>query len=505
MNTRYIVTVGIIASLMCFSVLTGHGNCASSDKTPLVAMKPVVSEPESISYVGKALSRMLLTRLSSEGIDAVLVSETSSSDLMSVADFVITGKVVMATDSYEAFFELRSSKDGSLIKHWDLKASNLGVLARDTALLSAKISDTIKNTGDVLVANTVSNFAALSSSDLKKIKTDDEFAMARLHPDILVREKLEKDELREIEQQKRRAGAGVSPNRHASEAENDSFMPLPDVYDTGDDVPEDQNIENRYKDKKHASSSEAEDDSSFMPVPDVYDPDDDEDAVEKTKNLDVVGNTQGQEGGERVKVDTSQSSSGNSWYSWLWPFGDDNSKDKNEVPLVSQAKETRLQKEESDKEPIEISSVQELPIPAPPRVKFEIPEPVPLDEALSKIEDIKVEKRKKKHWLSWLWPWTEEESEGVGKHAFISQDASKGQAVAKQEETLQAFDSDRQIDAMRRHVGLEIDKPDSEGGIQSASSPEIMDSEEPEEGPSVSDSSHVKRPEQTEGPIWQWN
>ena len=507
-NKRFLSSIiGVVFCLVIGFFIPQKGNCATS-KTPLVAMEPLVSEPASINYVGKALSKMFLTRLSSEGIDTVLVGGAADSDLMSVADFVITGKVVKVSDHYEASFELKSPKDGTIIKQWNLKASNLGVLAKDAALLSAKISDTVKNTGEVLVANTVSDFAALAGPDSKKIKASDEFALARLHPDILVREKLEKDELKEIEQQRKKIGTSRTVRRQGEDVEGDSFMPLPDVYDVGDDAPEDQNVENEQGSPKSASvsSEEDEDDSSFMPIPDVYDPDDDEDAVEKPKSVEI---SSGMHKHEELKSkgageDKSNKKGKGSWYSWLWPFGNNNQNDS-EAKLVSQAKETRLQKEESDKEPIVISSTQKLPVPPPPNVRFEIPEPVPLDEALSKIENIKVERKEEKGWFSRLWPWTEEESgEVIQQRAFVSQGGSKGQAVAKQEESLQTFDSGSQINAIRRHMGMETGQPHSTMQIQPPSTPDVNPKGQ-EEGATITDSGQIKRSEQVEGPIWQWN
>ncbi len=506
MNKRFLFLpsmIGAIALLIGFLIPLGD-SCASS-KTPLVAMETVVSEPSSINYVGKALSKMLLTRLSSEGIDTVLVEGSTRSGLKSVADFVITGKVVKAMNHYEASFELRSPRDGTVIKRWDLKAPTLDMLAKDAALLSAKISDTVKDTGQVLVANTVSDFSALSVPDSKKVKTDDEFALARLHPDILVREKLEKDELEEIEQQRRRSGTS-STVRKEGEVENDSFMPLPDVYDVGDDAPEDQNLENDSGSPKTASvSSEDEDDSSFMPIPDVYDPDDDEDAIEKPKTEEASSGVQKHEGhgSKGAEADKPNKEGKGNWYSWLWPFGNDK-QNKGGAQLVSQAKETRLQKQESDKEPVVISSSQKLPVPPPPRVSFEIPEPVPLDEALSKIENIKVEKKKEKGWFSWLWPWTEEEPEVVQQQSFVSRDGSNGHAVAKQDGGLQTLDAGSQPDTIRNRTGMETDQPDSATQIQSTSTPD-MNSREQQEGVSVPDSAQTKRPERVDRPIWQWN
>lgn len=481
---------------------------AQGSKKPLVAIEPIKCDSSSPAYIGKALSQMLITRLSSEDIDTVLVGKGKTS-VVELADFILSGKVSRMGNGFGASFWLKSSQNGKTVKTWDLVASDLGMLAQKTSLLSAKMADAIKHTGEVLVADTVSNFATLAGPGSKKIEANDEFAMARLHPDILVRQRLEKDEEREIRQQKRQAQQTGS-SRPLATGEDDSYMPLPDVYDAGDDVPEGEMTGNTVN-KAATVKTEEEDDNSFFPLPDVYEPDDDENAVETPKKVSVKNETQMTSAGDTEEGSSPSSGAAQkekgSWYSWLWPFG---SKEKeNQLPTVSQAKETRLEKEKEDKEPVVVSSKEKLPVPPPPEVEFSIPEPVPLEKALGQIENIKVERKKEKGWLSRLWPWGDSDEELVVKTTpphVMAQEVQK-----PVEGGVHSFDSGAQIEALRRQLEMERGHH-AEGGSQlpAASVPaqalpsspkevtekkiEVPSVEAPENGPA-----------QTQGPIWQWN
>ena len=502
---RYSLFFSVFLFLLLMPVVSAH---AQVSKNPLVAVEPVKCDSSSQAYIGKALSQMLITRLSSEDIDAVLVGKEKTS-VVELADFVLSGTVSKMENGFGASFWLKSPKNGKTIKSWDLVASDLGMLAKKTSLLSAKMADAIKHTGEVLVADTVSNFATLAGPGSKKIEANDEFAMARLHPDILVRERLEKDEEREIRQQKR-AAQQTGRSGSVSTGEDDSYMPLPDVYDAGDDVPEGE-MTGDPGNRTASVKKEEEDESSFFPLPDVYDPDDDEDAVETPKKVPVKNETQITSAGDKKEgssysTGTAEKEKG-SWYSWLWPFG--SKEKKNQVPSVSQAKETRLQKEKEDKEPVVVSSKEKIPVPPPPKVEFSIPEPVPLDKALGQIENIKVERKKEKGWLSRLWPWGEHEEELVVKTTLPPVTAQEVQKPV--EGGVHSFDSGAQIEALRRQIEMERGYH-PEGGSQlpaasvSAQAPpssqkevtekkiEVPSVEAPEEGPA-----------QTQGPIWQWN
>jgi len=480
---------------------------AETTKNPLVAIEPIRCDSPSQAYVGKALSEMLITRLSSEDIDTVLVGRDKAS-VVELSDFVLSGRVNGNGGRFEAKFQLKSPKSEKVVKEWSLVAPNLGMLAQKASLLSAKMADTIKHTGEVLVADTVSSFATLAGPGSKKIKTNDEFEMARLHPDILVRERLEKDEEREIRQQK--AGRSSGGNRPVATSEDDSYMPLPDVYDAGDDVPEGE-IQGDQGPKSASMKKEEEDDSSFFPLPDVYDPDDDENAVDAPKKEPV--NTVAEAASSEKHPENASGSSAEakkekkSWYSWLWPFG--GKEEKNKVPSVSQAKETRLQKEREDKEPVVVSASEKLPVPAPPQVEFNIPEPVPLDQALSQIENIKVEKKEERGWLSWIWPWGNHEEEQVVKTASTT--VPKQGVQQPPESGLHSFDSGAEIEALRRHLemqrGLKEEVSPSDAGSSSTEqpSPSVESGQEVENGPASTGESPKATPEQVQGPIWQWN
>ena len=481
---------------------------AETTKNPLVAIEAIRCDSTSQAYVGKALSEMLITRLSSEDIDTVLVGRDKAS-VVELSDFVLSGRVKGKGGRFEAEFQLKSPKTGKVVKEWTLVAPSLGMLAQKASLLSAKMADTIKHTGEVLVADTVSNFATLAGPGSKKIKTNDEFEMARLHPDILVRERLEKDEEREIRQQK--AGRSSGGNHPVATSEDDSYMPLPDVYDAGDDVSEGE-IQGGQESKSASMKKEEEDDSSFFPLPDVYDPDDDENAVDAPKKEPV--NTVAEAASSEKHPENAPGSSAEakkeneSWYSWLWPFG--GKEEKNKVPSVSQAKETRLQKEREDKEPVVVSAGEKLPVPAPPQVEFNIPEPVPLDQALSQIENIKVEKKEERGWLSWIWPWGNHEEEQVVKTASTAV-PKQGGVQQPPESGLHSFDSGAEIEALRRHLEMqrgskeEVSPSDAGSSSTEQPSPSVESGQEVENGPASTGESPKATHEQVQGPIWQWN
>lgn len=496
--------MSILMAMAMSSSLVSQGLCANQ-QNPLVVLEPIEANSSDVSYVGEALTRMLQTRLSSEGIDTVLFKKGQKDEqVISVADFILAGRVSKRANHFEALFELRLPKDNTLLKKWELRAPALGILAKDASLLSAKISDAIKNADELMVSNKASE---LVTNDVgsKKIKTDDEFAMARLHPDILVREKLEKDEIQEIEQQRRRQGGGVSPAGGVNSGyDSESFMPIPDVYDVSDDVSEEELAKQKQMEevaKASGVSDEEEDDSSFMPVPDVYDPDDDEDAVEKPKtkvntvqtdkNVKVGQSYQPSQAG--VSSHQSSGEKGGSWYSWLWPFGH---KDEQQQ-MVSQAKETRLQKEneEKDKEPVVVSSPENLPVPRPPVVQFDIPDPVPLDEALEKIENIKVEKKRDRGWFSWLWPWDEDDTEIEMNQSSALTSVPEKNLEVRQEPSLHTFDSGSKVDA-----GKDLD-----AGTQAAPSGSLSGTGSVEEDTSSLPKNIDTQKDLDTGPIWQWN
>ncbi len=501
-------------------VFMGKGAVASSEttKTPLVAMEPIKSN---VDYIGKALTNMFLTRLTSEGIDTVTVKGGQESEpVLELADFLFTGNVIDKGGHVEASFQLKSPKDGSLIKDWKLRAPSLDILARDASLLSAKVSDTIKHSGQVLVSDVASGFAALDGPGSKKIATDDEFQMARLHPDILVREKLEKDEEREIEAQKK----GLSPSSSEASSEEDYYTPLPDVYNTTDDISAKEQAQyEKERQEAQGQAEEEEDYDSYMPIPDVYNPESDEDASERkpapaAPSLADKGDKQ-----------HSSAKKGKSWYSWLWPFGKEKEDENKE--LVSQAKKTRLKKEQEDREPVVVSSKDKLPIPPPPKVDFNVPEPVPLDKALSEIEDFKVERKKvKRSWLSRLWPFGEEESGVIVKPSPKKENASASiqppeikeqtqpavngpelQGPSAPEEGLHTFESGAQIEAFRRHLEMESGPPQESPSQVTQPAAKVEKKQVPvtagtsQEEPKIQEETSEPKPQNLQGPIWQWN
>jgi len=519
-----------LSVLVCVVVFSPHFSTnfvfASSPTSgsALVAMKPIESN---LQYVGKALTQMFVTRLSSEGIDTVPIKPDGENEtIVQLADFLFGGKVYQKGDHYEATFSLKSAKDGSVVKQWQLRAQTLDTLARDAALLSAKVADVVKNSGQVVAPESATTLSALSAPGADTVDTTDEFRMARLHPDILVREKLEKDEEREIEEQKR----GLRPSATGGSA-GDDYAPLPDVYDSGDDVTESDSQKAPYKvagEGANGQQQEEEDYDSYMPIPDVYDPESDEGPSER-----IASSVPSKE----VSATTSSKGEGKgkSWYSWLWPFGGDENKKKEE--LVSQAKKTRLENEEEDREPVVVSGKERLPLPPPPKVDFNIPEPVPLDRALSEIENIKVQKKEKKGWLSRLWPFGHEDEEVTilpekGQNRTEVQDSvvqSTPQNIANTpatkkpsvDEGLHPFESGEQIEAFRRHLEME-DKP-AEGRGHTVETPEVASDKAQGnipvvtggsvEAPKVESSSKDSddesdkgpRPEDFNHPIWQWN
>ena len=366
-------TVLIVLAVMLLSLAGSAGPCLASAKRPLVAILQIKSPDAGYSYVGPAITQMLETRLSSEGIDTFVVQESGQgSEAVELADFLITGLIEKGDRTFDAEIVLKDPGNGEKLKSWALKAVNLDVLAQDTGLLSVKLAETIKHAEDILKTPDESQVAENAQSG----QVSDEFQMARLHPDKLVREQLVQDQEREkeLERQKSAEERKRTELLRAQEKKNDetNWFPLPDVYDSDTDEPPEEEAEGQPETPGATSlSSQADETPEAVSQP-----------------------------GEREN--------NKSWLSSLWPFGD------GEEPEESWEKERdELKREqESNKQEAKVVPEEQLPYPPPPEINFDVPEPVPLDQALAKVDEIYVEKpapKEEESWFSWLWPWGREE------------------------------------------------------------------------------------------------
>ena len=409
---------------------------------PLVALMPIEASGAN-SFVGKALTQMLVTRLSSEGIDCFILNRDKNTTSLELADFLVSGKVEKSGKIFTTFMTLKEPKSGKVLKKWELRSQNLEALARDISLFSAKLADSIKNTGDVL--NTFSSMANLvEQGEGKKIKND--FEMARMHPDVLVRENLEKDEAKEIEQERKRQE------------------------------------EEKIREKEQEKMAQESDDESWMPIPDPYNIEDDEDTPPK---LDPIPRSSDKDNIEENK------GSKKSWYSWLWPFGssEEEKEEKRKKELLV-AKAPELNK--GNKEAPKIIKSNEVPIPPPPKVDFNIPEPVSMDEVYKKLEKISIEEKKEKDkssWYSWLWPFGGDD-EDIDVNINLEE-----KEPAKPESKMAASS---EVKSVMGSFSKEINKNTPEENYQNVK-------EETEKLNIKGKEIPPEKPTQLDSPIWQWH
>ncbi len=345
--------------------------CHGSSKKPMVAILTINSTDKEYSYVGPALTHMLDTRLSSEGIDCfVVASAQGQSEEVKLSDFLVTGQVVKGDNTFDAEIFLKEPGSDEVLKSWHLKAVSLDALAQNVALFSVKLADTIKHAEDILIEGPG---VAEGPGEAQGNPESDEFKMARMHPDKLVREQLVKDEEkeRELERQK---------------------------------TQEQKRIE------RQQALAQKKEPEEWFPIADVYDPDTDElPKAEPQEQPSVNGTVEA--GKQNVSAPPPEGGQGErSWLSWLWPFG---KKDKIEEQQEWEKEREELRAEQIKNEhAAKVVPEDALPYPPPPQIQFNIPEPVPTDQALKKIDEMYVSKplprEKEEGWLSRLWPWGNE-------------------------------------------------------------------------------------------------
>ncbi len=377
-----------MVGLCCFS--PSLLSAETSVRRPMVAILPLESPGGSMSYVGPAVTQMLDTRLASEGIDTFIVpSAGNQTEAVSLADFMVDGKITEDNNIFDAEIALKKPSGGEVLKVWHLKAVSLDALAQNAALFSVKLADTIKHAEQVLIPLSGEGGAAENSADADLSK--DDFAMARLHPDKLVREQLKQDEEKELEAQRQKTE------------------------------------EQRQQEQQLALKNKKSDDENWFPLPDVYDADTDEPAEPETE-AEVPAPEEANASAGSVSASTGQAQDKKSWFSRLWPFGSDKNAEQESW------KKERAKLEENEAETGREAKVvpeDDVPYPPPRQVKFEIPEPVPLDEALARVDKMyagsKPQPEEDEGWFSWLWPWgSKESSEAVSQATLHKQEAVQG-------------------------------------------------------------------------------
>ena len=467
-----------------------------ASKKPMVAIRPIKCESQKYGYLGKAITEMLITRLSSEGIDSfVILDKDKEKEVLEVSDFLVEGVIHEKEKALNAEFILKKPDTGRLLKRWKIISPNLESLARETSLFTAKLSDNIKNAEDVL--GTFSDFAETTQKNSQS-PMKDEFQMARMHPDVLVRENLERDEAKEIEKE----------NKRIQE-------------------------EKKLQEEQETSEAVEEDDENFMPIPDVYNPEDDE--MPEERPVKKVNKAQKDQDEASIQ---NESSGEKSWYSWLWPFG--SSKEKEEAP---EPKAHQLKKDEN-KKVVVVKETSALPLPPPPKIDFNIPEPISKEEFYEEISKVEVEQRKEKkgrNWLSWLWPFgadeevfpepekvedlhgekgaTKEQRVRNGEKDVIRQAINKKEASNSKEFSKELENMAKSIDAS---VPSDQNELNSEKAISnakeiekeqvsqvinnfSASQMSKRESTEPKTPSDTNINEGSKTQSQISGPIWQWN
>ena len=389
-------------------------------KRPMVAILPIKSQDRNYSYVGPAVTQMLDTRLSSEGIDTFVVSNSDEhSEAVGLADFLITGQVIKNENTFDAAIFLKEPEKGEILKTWHLKAVSLGVLAQDTGLLSVKLAETIKHAEDILI-NAPKEVQATGQE--QNGSTSDEYEAARMHPDRLVREKMAQDEKKEREIEAKKTEEQKRQEREQAKAM--ARKKIPEV----------------------------------SPIIDVYDPESDElpKPVEQPADNSSIA----------VDDQTEISPSGppeKSWYSKLWPFG--SNKEEQKDSWEKDREKLQAQQKKKEKRVARVVPEDDLPYPPPGNVKFDIPEPVPLNQALSKISKIYTEKpapRKEKGWQSWFWPWGEEEGASVEPERTPEKPSVQA-SMAPSEKMQQGMNS--MIEGLSHHQQENADTAMAGGGL----------------------------------------
>ena len=390
LKSFFVVTT---ATLVIFT-----GFAVASLKRPMVAISSIKSLDSRYSYVGPAMTQMLETRLASEGIDTFSLSgEGIDSDAAKLSDFIVTGQVIREDNAFDVKIYLKDPGTGEILKAWQLKAVSLEVLAQDVGLFSVKLADTIKNAEDILKNRPESSRAGNSGqTDM----VSDEFLMARMHPDKLVREQLEKDQEKEREQEKERRlelKKEQKQRQQRTESAEEWASPVYDVYDPeSDDIPNPQ------------AEQEANSSLSLNPEP-------------------IAQDMSGEDSKET------------SWYSFLWPFGQDH--DQEQEGWEKEKKKLDEERAAGQEAP-KVVQENRLPYPPPPHEDFHIPSPVPVNEAVAKAEKMYAQqpvKPKEEGWFSWLWPWGNEEEtvsatpeQGHGNgymQAKVQPDSTVGQGI----------------------------------------------------------------------------
>ena len=403
MKTYKVSRLLVIVTVAFWSLFSGRLLFADIVKKPMVAIIPIESADQRYSYVGSAVTEMLVTRLSSEGIDSFIIGDPDKQKVaVELADFLLTGSIDRSDNVFDAKLFLKEPGKGEILKEWNIMSATLDSFAQETALFSAKLSDTIKHAEEVLIKNSAEG--SVSSNPSKDgLELDNDFAVARMHPDKLVRIQLE-GQAEEHRQDK--LAEQMRQLRQQQDVLDRSKKGTPEQWD---------------------------------PLPDVYNPATDEEPVykEETAGPEKAGGISRQAGSSR-------------WS--LWPFSHEGKRDN-------------MKPGSSNNDVHGISNVvadNRLPYPPPPNINFHVPEPVPLEEALKKIEPIQTDRsggRKDNGWFSWLWPQEQEPEIAGQKQASLTK--PEGHEISAGEE---------------EKAGPE--------GIEKPSVPE--------------------RPTHFDGPIWQW-
>ncbi len=347
-----------------------HLLAAESDQIPVVILEQF-SPPtdKNLEYLGPALTEMVKIRLESQGIDVIKVGHGDQKRikaLSNLGDLLLKGKIQKNNQIIDLAVQLfpmdstgseQAANTGAIkpLKTWRIRAQNLSILSRRASLLTGELADVIRDSHQLLIARKETalldeklNKAALSS------KSQDNLEMTRIHPDRLVRERLAKDQAKEMKEIGLPMPENSTGNTHDSIARSEST------------------------DETQASGS--------SPAPPSEH--------------------------EWAQLHRDQQPR-RSWWSYLWPFGSEAKKQQEtmKIPQSYQAVTADqgrfgrdLSELEKAEKPIYLPK-DKLPVPPPKNEEFRIPDPQSVDDVLNSAVIIEKKNREKRSWFSFLMPW----------------------------------------------------------------------------------------------------
>ncbi len=343
------MAVAALSVLLCAMLHASAALCAF----PTVTVMPLdTSEAGRLAYAGPAVQQMLISRLASEKLDVIPAGQVSGTDQENSLDYTITGKIIAeSNDKIKVVLVLHAQGNDSPVASYEVKPSSLGTLVDETGryaiILAQKISD-LQTRKTVLSAfNDTST--SMEESDQPLID-DEQLKLARIHPDKFYREtpigqkgtaspidmvpESEEDtgeksaEAQEPEAaQQDESGTEKflrstlpppeSDASNASDEEEDYWEPdYPPVYD------DELSRKMKEEEKQQRAGSTGNEEDMTLEYPPEYD-----------ENSPVATSSAPSAPSGTKSGASSNATEEKSWWSYLWPFGGHEEKQKMPKPI----------------------------------------------------------------------------------------------------------------------------------------------------------------------------